>query len=406
MIVNGPAIFGTTARNATASPNFGCGVSNGSPGTWYQFIGLGTVFEITTCFDQTDFGTAIQVFRGSCSSLGCVGGGNADGECEDNFFASSFRFDSIEGQLYHAQIFGRNNGDTGQFVVALRDFAPPENDLCVDATSLVINGPEVAGITVNATTSANSGCGVTNRAPDIWYQVVGNGNIFQVSTCSGLTDFSTSVQVFRGECGSLGCVTGSDAATGCMNALAASVQWDTIPNTLYHVRVFGSSTGTVGEIGVRVIDFAAPDNDLCENAVLIEPNGVPILGSTINATTEANAGCVVSNRAAGVWYRVEGNGNEFTASTCSEATDFGTGMQVYSTAPGACTSVGCVTGSIADAECGSNFRASRVTFPTTTGVTYRIFVFGRTANTRGNFALTVVDSTFTGPFGTLPLCLR
>ena len=61
-------------------------------------------------------------------------------------------WDSTDGDVYTLVVFGRQAGATGNFAISVTDFVNPPNDYCQQAQSLVINGDQVIGSTINATT--------------------------------------------------------------------------------------------------------------------------------------------------------------------------------------------------------------------------------------------------------------
>jgi hypothetical protein len=75
---------------------------------------------------------------------------------------------------------------------------------------------------------------------------------------------------------------------------------------------------------------APPPNDECVDAILldVEAGGsVTVEGSSIGALDD-DPQCVVPSTAPGVWYRVKGNGNTMTVSTCNQA-DFDTRISIF-----------------------------------------------------------------------------
>jgi len=70
--------------------------------------------------------------------------------------------------VYTLAVFGRQASMTGNFGISVTDFPNPANDYCLQAQSLVINGNEVVGTTINAETRTTSGCGVTKQAPEVF----------------------------------------------------------------------------------------------------------------------------------------------------------------------------------------------------------------------------------------------
>ncbi|MEO5644341.1 MAG: T9SS type A sorting domain-containing protein [Bacteroidia bacterium] len=116
--------------------------------------------------------------------------------------------------------------------------------------------------------------------------------------------------------------------------------------------------------------IVAPANDPCSNATLI---GVP--STNINNTTYATAETVLTcgpsdGTSGGVWYAVVGDGNQYTASLCTNG-QFDTRMRVYS---GSCSNLFCEAGN--EDFCSTQ---SQVTWCAVNGTTYYILVHGNGA---------------------------
>ncbi len=121
----------------------------------------------------------------------------------------------------------------------------------------------------------------------------------------------------------------------------------------------------------------APANDLCAGATPIAC-GQTLTGSTLNATIDQAPACGLSLPKYGVWYSIAGTGGAITLSTCGGTTNYDTQIGVYS---GSCAALTCVAGN--NNFCG---RQSTVTFNSTSGTTYYIWVTG-VIDARGNFSL-------------------
>ena len=138
------------------------------------------------------------------------------------------------------------------------------------------------------------------------------------------------------------------------------------------------------------VQAQAPANDDCAGAITVTC-GQTVTGSTLNANIDAAPACVTTvTQGYGVWYRFVGTGQTVTLSTCNATTNYDSQIAVFS---GSCTALACVTANDNDAACG---RKSTVTFNSTTGTTYYIWVTG-VVGSRGNFALSVACSGGTGP---------
>ncbi|MBI5541125.1 MAG: T9SS type A sorting domain-containing protein [Bacteroidia bacterium] len=120
-------------------------------------------------------------------------------------------------------------------------------------------------------------------------------------------------------------------------------------------------------------------NDQCSGAITVTC-GNSYSGTTVGATTtnDPTGSCGTSVDGPGVWYKFIGTGNSVTASLCGSSYD--TKLHIFS---GTCASYICVDGN--DDFCSLQ---SEVSFNTTVGVTYYIFVSGYSSNT-GAYTLAI-----------------
>ena len=125
-----------------------------------------------------------------------------------------------------------------------------------------------------------------------------------------------------------------------------------------------------------------PVNDDCANAITLAVPSV-VTGTTLCATLDGEPDCTGSaSTAPGVWYRVLGTGGMMTASACLNVNYDGQ-MAVFT---GGCGGLTCVGGG--DDTCGVGGGHATVSWPSTAGVEYLIFVYGWGGAT-GNFTLEV-----------------
>ena len=260
--------------------------------------------------------------------------------------------------------------------------AQPANDDCSDAIALVC-GDVVEGNNEGADTEELPACGMVFPGQTVWYSIVGTGGDITASTCDDGTDFDTQIGVYSGSCGALSCVAGNNNDLGCANPRRSTVTWASEAGVTYYIVVAGV-LGADGDY-VLSIDCAdvAPDNDVCADAEPISCGDV-VSGNTETASTEPGLGtCGTSlTTAPGVWYELVGDGSLVTASTCNTA-DYDTKIGVFS---GSCGSLSCVAGNDDGSGC-SGF-TSEVTFPTSAGTVYYIYVTGFSSST-GNFDLSI-----------------
>lgn len=134
-----------------------------------------------------------------------------------------------------------------------------------------------------------------------------------------------------------------------------------------------------------------PTNETCQTAIGLSPPAT-VTGNTTLALPDLLPGtCGTSSNtgAPGVWFAVFGTGNTLTASLCNPGTDFDTQLSIFC---GNCACMVCVDGNDNDAACiaGSGFE-STVSWCSSLGVTYFMFVHGATSASVGAFELTVID---------------
>ena len=154
------------------------------------------------------------------------------------------------------------------------------------------------------------------------------------------------------------------------------------------------SSGNTGECAFLIDILANPVlNDSCPDALPVFLN-IPIFGSTDCANPESLGLCGTTDGSGGaVWYKIMGNGNEFTASSCGAGSHgFDTKVRVFKDG---CTNLTCVDGNDNNPNCGidpisgSNIQ-SEVKWCTEQGVEYLILVHGAGA-VEGLFSLLVTE---------------
>lgn len=147
----------------------------------------------------------------------------------------------------------------------------------------------------------------------------------------------------------------------------------------WEVEILAASGGGGGGGG----DDSDVENDLCANAISLSC-GQTITGTTAGSNFNTLPACNLAPYDGGIWYTIEGTGDEIEVSTCSASTNFDTQIAIFG---GTCNNLSCIAGNNNDADCPSS-RQSTVTFDSDAGTTYYIYVTG-VAGARGNFGLTV-----------------
>ncbi len=136
----------------------------------------------------------------------------------------------------------------------------------------------------------------------------------------------------------------------------------------------------------------APANDLICSAQPIAC-GQTLAGSTINATNTGTAegganNCSGNNFNPGVWYVFAGNGQTVTASLC--ATIWDSWIQVYSGA--SCNAINCVGGVDDSGPACIGSTSASISWNTTVGLNYYIFVAGFSSESAFNIAVTCAST--------------
>ena len=126
-----PVTVGSTwSATIDLSPQiFYCGAFVGAkPGVWYSTVGDGSTYTVSTCAEETNFNTAISVFRGTCGSfdsadLDCIGGNDDDYICSGKYGTSTYTWPTTAGETYHILVYAGYFADLeGLFLSSYGDF--------------------------------------------------------------------------------------------------------------------------------------------------------------------------------------------------------------------------------------------------------------------------------------------
>ena len=138
------------------------------------------------------------------------------------------------------------------------------SESCFAPTELRI-GEEIIGGTAAVQTTEVPGCSLVEDLPGSWYEIVGNGNIYTVSTCDPNTQVFTILNVFVGN----NCTEGLSCASnvvegstqGCDTTnLSSKVSWKTIEGEVYRILV--STEELDATFGLTLSETDPPVNDL------------------------------------------------------------------------------------------------------------------------------------------------
>jgi Secretion system C-terminal sorting domain len=373
----GNTTAGTTITLATQSLPTCVSFTNSATANdvWYSFTAV-NASEIVTVAGASGYDAAFDIYTGSCGSLSTV-----SGSCTNSVGVNgteTYTLSATIGQIYTVRVFGMN-GSTGTFTINVRH---PLNDLCSQATTLNC-GDVLTGTTSGATNTGDptgTCSSITNSNAGVWYTFTGPSvtSSVVISLCGSAT--SHNVRIYTGSCGSTTCVTTTNSTASCTNGNTQTFL-ATAGVTYY---AFVAPSGSQG--GFSISMTCTPQTvtyDICQGAISVSC-GSSYNGSTIGATTTGNpATCGTAVTTAGVWYVLAGNGNAVVADLCT-GLSYDNKLSVYS---GSCGALACIAGN--DDVCGLG---ATVTFNTTIGINYYIFVHGFGGAT-GNFTLTLTCVT-------------
>ncbi|KAL3918215.1 MAG: hypothetical protein SGILL_004343 [Bacillariaceae sp.] len=209
--------------------------------------------------------------------------------------------------------------EPGPFELNVEEFEPSPSSFCSGAMEINPAEETILGVTEDSISDGMRACLSGNASPGLWYSTVGSeGLTYRADTCSESTTFDTEISVYAGTCdGTLECITGND--DGC-NGLASRVQWATEEGVVYFIKVHGRFS-EVGQFGLTLQSFVAPDHDTCSDAQVVGPGSAVFSASTEGATAGNVPFCGFgSGSDPGVWYKLEGKGEAISISTCTAQT--------------------------------------------------------------------------------------
>ena len=149
--------------------------------------------------------------------------------------------------------------------------------------------------------------------------------VLRATTCTGdanldTSGFDTQIVVYSGDCNNLSCIDGNDDFDfeNGLCSLRSQVTWLAEGGITYYVRVLGFDESSLGTFGIKVETDGPPPNDICEDAILLDP-GTIVASSTVGASEDPGSSCSSFSPidSIGVWFQVVGNDEQYTVSTCS-----------------------------------------------------------------------------------------
>jgi len=269
------------------------------------------------------------------------------------------------------------------------------------ATQVTFNGTLAPTFTVNSSTqiTVTVPTGATTGPIGVTTPVASatSTGIFTVIAPPVITSFTPTT----GQAGTNVTITGANFTGATQVTFNGTASTNFVVNSATSISVTvpaGATTGPIavtgpGGVGTSTTNFVIPPaNDRCANAIALTC-GQSVTGSTLGstATGDPTASCGGETvDGGGVFYTITGTGASITVSTCNAGTTYDTKLFVYS---GTCNAYTCVGGN--DDAAGCSFAqgfASSVTFNSTAGTTYYVFVSGYGGAT-GAFNLSTTCAT-------------
>jgi hypothetical protein len=131
----------------------------GTPGVWFLLEGTGARVQLSTCAEETKFGSRITIFSGDDRNGRACMTSTKTPEPNCPFTnSSSLELDTFEGTTYYILVHDQVSADSGNFGLSITDRTePPEKYSCDTAVELV-DDSVVQGTTFGATINGGLQC--------------------------------------------------------------------------------------------------------------------------------------------------------------------------------------------------------------------------------------------------------
>jgi len=256
----------------------------------------------------------------------------------------------------------------------------PANDECSGAIAVVDGLNNVSNLNATTSTGIPGGAcafqGAGNFTKDVWFTyTTTSGGLLEISLCDTAAPVTDTVlSIFSGTCGSLTeLLCDDDGCVAPVDLLSSGSA--TLPGAgTYYIRVGSWANGPSGPIALNVA-FTPLSNDVCDFATTIPSLPATVNGDLAGSDLDFSPTCNSVPPGFGRWYKLTGNGNTLTASTCIPCTPgvdcptWNARLHVY--CGPACGGLFCVVG--ADNNTCSFFQET-VTWCSAAGQTYWILV--------------------------------
>ena len=286
-LVCGEPIVGSTSTATISSDINSCYYINEND-VWYSLEG-DDLIHVFNLANSPDGEVALYIYEGTCD--------NPVENCNWSFsLYNDVNFYAESGKSYLIQLTGGCCGNYFDFEIMHECFTPLENDDCINGIDLSCDETLIVDLSI-ATPTYSSFCGNSNDH-DLWYRVVGNGQlIFFESESSN----PVNIDVYEGSCPIeyFPCPTSLSLESGNNNFLAEL-------NRNYYIRISYYTTLSPFSLTLSCENIAS--NNECSDALEIEC-GQDIIGNTSLALDSENSNGCGFNRNKDLWYRIAGDDN-------------------------------------------------------------------------------------------------
>jgi len=224
------------------------------------------------------------------------------------------------------------------------------------------------------------------------------GCTYTFSSCTSINTNDTYLRLYSGTSPLSAVLIASNDDNGPVcTGTKASIVWNCTTSGAYSILLTNYSCANLSSSTIfthRRVCTSTIANDACANATNISTlpysSGIVSTSGAVSDVPTSVSNC--STFGSNIWYKVLGNNNQLTATTCNASTNFDTEIRVYT---GSCSSLNSMTEVVCnddDATCASSTVRSKVTWCAYSGTTYYITVgyYASTA-TYGNFVLSVTS---------------
>lgn len=242
---------------------------NPSQDVWFSFVATDEVMSIALSTNST-ISNGFEVYQNSCNG-NLVVCRNVNGNGSGEFLSWS---NLIIGETYYIRVLNEFiTPSTVSFTICLRNYPPPVNDECANASSLPVNSTcstntvAMSGATLDGPTSASCS---PNPSQDVWYKFIATNTSLTV-TISLISDISNGFQVYQNGCNGTMLVCRNNNGNGQGETFTFNGY---VVGQEYYIRVLNeySTPLTTASFNVCVIDPTLGNPEFDDSAVIVTPN--------------------------------------------------------------------------------------------------------------------------------------